>query len=80
MPFCGYTGNMSTDKARAVQVANAQAKVDEYAASWSARPNKLAARHFGVTLRTIGRWRERLGLPDKRRMPQDKQEGTGPVQ
>lgn len=60
------TRTEAAEHARAAYAARTQARIAEYAADWAGRPGYLAARHFGVTPRTIGRWRALLGLPDAR--------------
>ena len=62
----GMTRCESAEQARAAYSARARALMDEYAAAWAHRPNWAAARHFEVSLRTIGRWRQLLELPDRR--------------
>ena len=51
--------------ARDVLTEQARARMAEYAAHWTDVPNIEAARHCGVTPRTIKRWRDLLGLPGR---------------
>lgn len=56
----------AAEAGRAARSGQARARMAEYRRDWSHRPAEDAAEHFGVTARTIGRWRAALGLPDAR--------------
>ncbi len=48
--------------ARACYTRQAAERRAEYARNWANRSNQAAAVYFRVGLRTIGRWRQQLGL------------------
>jgi hypothetical protein len=52
--------------ARDTMTARSRACMAEYARDWPDRPVKHAARHFGVSYRTIVRWRALLGISGSR--------------